>query len=104
MEWKCKVKGKAREIKVDQKRTGGGDRTAKQLTDLELRLMGIIGWVNIDGNNHLTEFGLPSTSPPRMNIGELNNVVSASPQLQDYVEEKDGYIANVRKIRRGFFF
>ncbi|KAK4880370.1 hypothetical protein RN001_008516 [Aquatica leii] len=48
-EWKSKVRKKAREHKTSLVQTGGGGFINKELSDIENRLMRVIGWISITG-------------------------------------------------------
>ncbi|CAH1977136.1 unnamed protein product [Acanthoscelides obtectus] len=62
-EWKSKTKKKARIHKASIMKTGGGGYTCKDLTDLENRLLNVLGgWIHVLGCPSLTniEPGLPA--------------------------------------------
>lgn len=56
-DWKSQVKGKARRLKVAQKETGNAGDIPKNLTDLEERLLNIIGRVVVTGMDGVPELG-----------------------------------------------
>lgn len=79
VEFKSKLRAKARAFKVAQQKTGGGTNDAKPLTEIEEKLMSHIGWVSITGCNDVPDELDPSTNNNYVlhnydNI-ELGNVV-----------------------------
>lgn len=63
VEWKSKVKKKARDHEIQCKKTGGGEPDSKPLTELEERLMSVIGWVVVRGNEELPPEADPDEDP-----------------------------------------
>lgn len=54
-EWKSKTKKKARTYKASINQTGGGAYTSTELSDLENKLMGVLGWIHVIGCPGLPE-------------------------------------------------
>ncbi|KAJ8936379.1 hypothetical protein NQ314_012384 [Rhamnusium bicolor] len=54
-EWKSKTRKKARLAIENPRKTGGGSYDTDQLTELEIRLMKICGWVSVLGCDELPE-------------------------------------------------
>ncbi|CAH0551212.1 unnamed protein product [Brassicogethes aeneus] len=55
VEWKSRTRKKARDFKVEAQATGGGPNSAKPLTELEEKLMGLLGWVSAQGYQDIPE-------------------------------------------------
>lgn len=70
VEWKSKVKKKARDYETQCKKTGGGETDCKPLTELEERLMSLIGWVVVRGNEELP----PEADPDNKNCPTVEHV------------------------------
>ena len=58
-DWKFNVRKKARNLRLYERGTGGGEAAAGTLTDLEQRLLGITGKVVVAGLVSLPELGVP---------------------------------------------
>ncbi|CAH1106701.1 unnamed protein product [Psylliodes chrysocephalus] len=56
-EWKQNIRRKSRDIKKEQIGTGGGPSKTKSLTDLEERLLSLIGLVHLGHNEVLDSMG-----------------------------------------------
>ncbi|KAJ8912348.1 hypothetical protein NQ315_014715 [Exocentrus adspersus] len=59
--WKNKTKGKAAALRKDHLVTGGGLPTTAPLSDMEERLMSLLGWRSVDGDGN-KELGFDAVS------------------------------------------
>lgn len=72
IDWKCKTKKKASELRIHRGKTGGGGVSTKKLSEIEERLLSIIGITAIEGDIGLEEVGLPSSNEEPINITTAN--------------------------------
>ncbi|KAH0821154.1 hypothetical protein GEV33_001637 [Tenebrio molitor] len=63
VDWKSQVKRKSRVLDLDKNKTSGGQAEAKPLSDLEERLIGLIGKVVVSGIPDLPEAGVVTEIP-----------------------------------------
>jgi len=56
---KRNVKEKASKIRSSYRATGGGEASKEKLSELEERIVGIIGEIMIEGYKRVQEFGSP---------------------------------------------
>lgn len=56
-DWKSDTKAKASNIKKSSGATGGGEKLPIELTELELRLLNIMGHISVEGNIAVDEAG-----------------------------------------------
>lgn len=56
---KRNVKEKAAKIRSSYRSTGGGEASKEKLSELEERIVGIIGEIMIEGHKRVHEFGSP---------------------------------------------
>jgi hypothetical protein len=71
VDWKSQVKRKSRLLDLDKNKTGGGQAEAKPLSDLEERLIGLIGKVVVSGTPDLPEAGVVMEMPDPKSPPEL---------------------------------
>ncbi|KYN22231.1 hypothetical protein ALC57_05378 [Trachymyrmex cornetzi] len=81
IDWKCKTKKKASELRLHMGKTGGGGVSTKKLSDIEERLLSIIGMTAIEGDIGLEEVGLPMHNEEHINIltADIEYVINALP-------------------------
>ncbi|KAK4874963.1 hypothetical protein RN001_014323 [Aquatica leii] len=58
IDWKCHTRKKARDILQSMRKTGGGEGKEKVLTPTEEKLLSLISWVTIKGNEEVEEIGM----------------------------------------------
>ncbi|KAF5279248.1 hypothetical protein FQA39_LY18311 [Lamprigera yunnana] len=80
--WKSKVRKKAREHKTSLVQTGGGDFIIKELSDIENRLVRVIGWISVRGCAMLPD-ELDPDAPEEINP----NAFEVNPLIEYIVEE-----------------
>lgn len=93
IDWKSKTKTKAAQIKSHITKTGGGG-PAKKLSEIEERLLALIGWTAVHGDASLEEVGIENSgteeTSENINEGEVFYVF----------DEEDNVNVNVRKRTR----
>ncbi|KAK4879476.1 hypothetical protein RN001_007622 [Aquatica leii] len=87
-EWKSKTKKKARVNKNCITKTGGGGYKNEQLTNIENRLMNVIGWISVIGCGDLPEEIDPNqTNCEQVGTSSNTNVMQVT---EEYVVLEDG--------------
>lgn len=84
--WKSKVKGKATAIKIDMERTGGGPSESPPLTDLEERLLAILDWKSVYGDQN-KEFGIEKSVATTAESSVKRAIASESEEPKDLMHE-----------------
>ncbi|XP_018569521.1 uncharacterized protein LOC108909618 [Anoplophora glabripennis] len=87
-EWKSKTKKKARQQRLNITKTGGGGYICSSLTNLENRLMGILGWIHVIGCPDL-----PPEVEPRQEDSAAPEIPVNSVECVEAEIGMDGYLS-----------
>ncbi|XP_050299961.1 uncharacterized protein LOC126738599 isoform X2 [Anthonomus grandis grandis] len=96
-DWKCKTKAKAAKIKLEINRTGGGAANYIPLSEIENRLLALMGSKAIEGDVNIVELGFgnetnicgieadhsldhPYTKKGKLPLASMNNISTATPK------------------------